>query len=166
MSTYVLTDIFDGSQSHQSINRKEARCKILLILNKDELNGRECRWPFFLVPDINKLLLCMTYAFSAVKTTTHPWSHRTPSPTIVCLANVGSTWPSNMSVGTFLRSWLKLCLTSNVLSIIALDAVKDFSGLCVGIVVCESFGCIAIILHPESSILGIGSLICSAAVFT
>ena len=108
----------------------------------------------------------MTYDFSAIKTTTHLWSHRTPSPTIVCLANVGRTWPSNMSFGTFLRSWLKLSLASDVLSIIALDAVEAFSGLCVGSVVCESFGYIAIILHPESSILGIGSLIVLAAVFT
>ena len=108
----------------------------------------------------------MTYAFSAVNTTTHSWPHRTPSPTIVCLANVGRTWPLNMFFGTFLRSWLKLSRASDVLSIIAPDAVEDFSGLCVGSVVCEYFGCIAIILHPESSILGIGSLICSAAVFT
>ena len=108
----------------------------------------------------------MTYDFSAVNTTTHPCLHRTSSPTIVCFANVGRTWPSNMSFGTFLRSWLKFSRASDVLSIIAPDAVKDLSGLCVGSVVCKSFGCIAIILHPESSILGMGSLICSAAVFT
>ena len=92
----------------------------------------------------------MQYAFYAVKTTTHPWSHRTPSPTIVCMANVGRTWPSNMSFGT------KLSLVSDVLSIIAPDVVEALSGLCVSSVICESFGCIAIILHPESSILGIG----------
>ena len=121
---------------------------------------------FLIVPDSNNLLLCMANAFYAVNTTTHTWSHRTPSPTIVCLSNVGRTWPSNVSFGTFLRSWLKLILASDVLSIIAPDAVKDFSGLCVGSVVCKYFGCIAIILHPESSILGIGSLIFPAAVFT
>ena len=45
----------------------------------------------------------------------------------------------------------------DVFSIIALDAVEAFSGLCVGSVVCKSFGFIAIMLHLESSILGIGS---------
>ena len=84
----------------------------------------------------------------------------------MCLANVGRTWPLNMLFGTFLRTWLKLSGDSDVLSIIAPDTVVDFSGLCVGSVVCESLGCIAIILHPESNILGIGSLIFLAAVFT
>ena len=77
----------------------------------------------------------MTYAFSAVNTTTHPWLHRAPSPTIVCLANVGRLWPSNMSLGKFLRSWLKLSFASDVLSTMAPDSVEAFSGLCVGSVV-------------------------------
>ena len=71
-----------------------------------------------------------------------------------------------MSFGTFLRSWLKFSRASDVLSIIAPGAVEAFSGLCVGSVVCESFGCVDVILHPDSSILGIGSLIFPAAVFT
>ena len=86
---------------------------------------------------------------------------------LLCVfANVGRTWPSIMYFGTFLGSWLKLSLASNVLSIISPDAINAFSGLCVRSVVCEYFGCIAIILHSESSILWICSLICLAAVFT
>ena len=49
----------------------------------------------------------------------------------------------------------KVSLASAVLSIMAPVAVDAWSGLCVGIVVIESSGWIAIMLSPESSILGI-----------
>ena len=49
----------------------------------------------------------------------------------------------------------KVSLASAVLSIIAPVAVDAWSGLCVGMIVIESSGWIAIILSPESSILGI-----------
>ena len=49
----------------------------------------------------------------------------------------------------------KVILAPAVLSIIAPVAVDAWSGLCVGMIVIESSGRIAIMLAPESRILGI-----------
>ena len=49
----------------------------------------------------------------------------------------------------------KVSLASAVRSIMALVAVDDCRGVCVGIIVIESSGWIAIMLAPESSIIGI-----------
>ena len=42
MSTEILEDILDGSQSHPVVNRREARYKYMIALNKENRNGREC----------------------------------------------------------------------------------------------------------------------------
>ena len=63
-----------------------------------------------------------------------------------------------MSLKHFLWDIFNLCqkvsLASAVLSIIAPVAVDAWSGLCVGMIVIESSWWIAIMLAPESSILG------------
>ena len=56
---------------------------------------------------------------------------------------------------TFFNLCRKVSLASVVLSIMAPVAVDACRGVCVGIIVIESSGWIAIILAPESSILGI-----------
>ena len=64
-----------------------------------------------------------------------------------------------MSLKHFLWDIFNLCqkvsLASAVLSIMALVAVDAWSGLCVGTIVIEYSGWIAIMLAPESRILGI-----------
>ena len=64
-----------------------------------------------------------------------------------------------MSLKHFLWDIFNLCrkvsLASAVISIIAPVAVDAWSGVCVGIIVIESSEWIAIMLSPESNILGI-----------
>ena len=85
----------------------------------------------------------------------HPWSHNTPKPTMVCLARDGRTCPLNICSGTLFNLCWKVGRASDVVSIRAPVAVDARRGVCVGIIVIASSGCIAIILAPESSILGI-----------
>ena len=65
----------------------------------------------------------------------------------------------NMYLKDFLWDIFNLCwkvrLASAVLSIIGPVAVDAWSGLCVGMIIIESSGWIAIMLTPESSIIGI-----------
>ena len=42
MSTEMLEDIRDGSQSNPNVNRREARYKYVIILSRDNKNGKEC----------------------------------------------------------------------------------------------------------------------------
>ena len=39
MSTYILEDIHDGSQSHPNVNRREARYKI-----RDRIKQKQLEW--------------------------------------------------------------------------------------------------------------------------
>ena len=41
ISTEMLEDIFDGSQTHLNVNRREARYKYVIVLRKDNWNGKE-----------------------------------------------------------------------------------------------------------------------------
>ena len=41
ISMEMLEDIRDGSQSHPNVNRIEARYKYVIVLNKDNRNGKE-----------------------------------------------------------------------------------------------------------------------------
>ena len=41
ISTDMLEDICDGSQTHLNINRREARYKKVILLSKDNRNGKE-----------------------------------------------------------------------------------------------------------------------------
>ena len=42
MSTEILEDIHDVSQSHPSVNRRETRYKIRVSIKKNDHNGSEC----------------------------------------------------------------------------------------------------------------------------
>ena len=74
---------------------------------------------------------------------------------MVCIARDGRTCPWNIFCGTLFNLCWKVSLASAVLSIRAPVAVDYWRGVCVGIIVIESSGWIAIMLAPESSILGI-----------
>ena len=74
---------------------------------------------------------------------------------MVCLASEGRTCPWNICCGTFFNLCWKVSRASAVISIRAPVAVDAWRGVCVGIIVIESSGWIAIMLAPESRILGI-----------
>ena len=74
---------------------------------------------------------------------------------MVCLARDGRTCRWNICCGTFFNLCWKVSRASDVLSIRAPVAVDAWRGVCVGIIVIYASGWIAIILAPESSILGI-----------
>ena len=40
ISTEMLEDIRDGSQTHLSVNKREARYKYVIVLGKDNRNGK------------------------------------------------------------------------------------------------------------------------------
>ena len=73
----------------------------------------------------------------------------------MCLDRDRRTCPWNISCGIFFNLCRKVSLASAVLSIMANVAFDAWRGVCVGIIVIESSGWIAIILAPESIILGI-----------
>ena len=74
---------------------------------------------------------------------------------MACLARGGRTCPWNISCEKLFNLCRKVSLASAVLSIMAPVAVDAWRGVCVGIIVIESSGWIAIMLSPEYSILGI-----------
>ena len=41
MFTEMLEDISDGSQYHPNVNRREARYKYVIVLSKDNRNGKQ-----------------------------------------------------------------------------------------------------------------------------
>ena len=41
ISTEMLEDIRDGSQTHPNVNKRKARYKYLIVLSKDNRNGKE-----------------------------------------------------------------------------------------------------------------------------
>ena len=42
ISTEMLEDIRDGSQTHPNVNRREQVIKYVILLDKDNRNGKEC----------------------------------------------------------------------------------------------------------------------------
>ena len=42
ISTEMLEDIRDVNHTHPKVNRREARYKYMIVLNKDNRNGKEC----------------------------------------------------------------------------------------------------------------------------
>ena len=74
---------------------------------------------------------------------------------MVCLARDGITCPWNICCRTFFNLCWKVILASDVLSVMAHVSVDAWRGVCVGIIVIEYSGWIAIMLSPESSIIGV-----------